>query len=197
MKYIKILEEFIDSRIKSVNDLESKLKEFNVPIEDWNKGQAKSVKHLLSEIESNECHIEDRGGYLVRYLEFVGVRVFYKKGEEILYLKEDRQEFNDGRIRRREMPSSVSEKMKFGENAQLSAVRGIKEELGIVVSPNQLIKQRDLSYRGGSLSYPGLTSKYKGHQFTCYLNESQFNPEGYIEKQEDKSTFFIWENYED
>ena len=196
MRYIKIWEEFISKNINSEKDLSDKLTEFEVPINTWGQGQAKTVKHLFDELQHEECHIEDRGGFLVRYLEFVGVRIFYKKGEEILYLKEDRQEFNDGRTRKREMPSSVSEKMKFGENPQLAAIRGIKEELGIYVKPEQLIKQRDLNYRGGSLSYPGLTSKYKGHQFTCYLTEQQFNPEGYIEKQEDKSTFFTWVKYE-
>ena len=196
MRYIKIWEEFISKNIKSEKELSDKLTEFEVPIDTWGQGQAKTVKHLFDELQHEECHIEDRGGFLVRYLEFVGVRIFYKKGEEVLYLKEDRQEFNDGRTRKREMPSSVSEKMKFGENPQLSAIRGIKEELGIYVKPEQLIKQRDLNYRGGSLSYPGLTSKYKGHQFTCYLTEQQFNPEGYIEKQEDKSTFFTWVKYE-
>lgn len=196
MRYIKIWEEFISKNINSEKELSDKLTEFEVPIDTWGQGQAKTVKHLFDELQHEECHIEDRGGFLVRYLEFVGVRIFYKKGEEILYLKEDRQEFNDGRTRKREMPSSVSEKMKFGENPQLSAIRGIKEELGIYVKPEQLIKQRDLNYRGGSLSYPGLTSKYKGHQFTCYLTEQQFNPEGYIEKQEDKSTFFTWVKYE-
>ena len=196
MRYIKIWEEFISKNIKSEKELSDKLTEFEVPIDTWGQGQAKTVKHLFDELQHEECHIEDRGGFLVRYLEFVGVRIFYKKGEEILYLKEDRQEFNDGRTRKREMPSSVSEKMKFGENPQLAAIRGIKEELGIYVKPEQLIKQRDLNYRGGSLSYPGLTSKYKGHQFTCYLTEQQFNPEGYIEKQEDKSTFFTWVKYE-
>lgn len=70
------------------------------------------------------------------------------------------------------------------------------KNLRFVFCSEQLIKQRDLNYRGGSLSYPGLTSKYKGHQFTCYLTEQQFNPEGYIEKQEDKSTFFTWVKYE-
>lgn len=196
MRYIKIWEEFISKNIKSEKELSDKLIEFEVPIDSWGQGQAKTVRHLFNELQHEECHIEDGGGFLVRYLEFVGVRIFYKKGDQILYLKEDRQEFNDGRTRRREMPSSVSEKMKFGENPQLAAVRGIKEELGIIVKPEQLVKQRDLNYRGDSLSYPGLTSKYKGHQFTCYLTEDQFNLQGYIEKQEDKSTFFTWVNWE-
>lgn len=197
MKWIKIFEEFIKNEIKSVNDLTIKLKEFDIPVDLWGTGESKTVEHLFDEIKSEECHIEERDVYLVRYLEFVGIRIFYKDGENILYLHEDRQEFTDGRIRRRQMPSSVSEKMKFGENPTLSAIRGIKEELGISVRPEQLIKQRDLNYNGGSLSYPGLRSKYKGHQFTCYLTDNQFQRGGYIEIQKDKSTFFVWKKWED
>ena len=57
-----------------------------------------------------------------------------------------------------------SEKMKFGEDPLIAAIRGIEEELGIIVDANQLIKFRNLNYDGGSLSYPGLITKYKGHQ---------------------------------
>ncbi len=140
-----------------------------------------------------ECSIVDEGGYLVRYIEFVGIKIYYvDKDEELWILKEDRQEFRDGRIRRRDMPSSVSEKMKFGENPMIAAVRGIKEELGVEIEESQLTKRRDLDFNGGSISYPGLRAKYKGHQFICYLNHNQFNPNGYIELQKDKSTFFTW-----
>jgi len=65
--------------------------------------------------------------------------------------------------------------------------------LGIDIDPNQLIKRRDLFYDGGSQSYPGLKSKYKGHVFNCTLIDSQYKPEGYVEVQKDKSTYFIWE----
>ena len=196
MKWLQLFEEFTSGDFKTQQDLINKLTQFEVPIGEWGTGQSKTVRNLLHELQEGECHIEDAGGYLVRYLEFVGVRIFYKEGETILYLQEDRQEFTDGRTRRRKMPSSVSEKMKFGENPHLAAVRGIREELGILIKPEQLIKARDLNYNGSSMSYPGLRSKYKGHQFTCYLTKEQFNPEGYIEKQEDKSTFFIWVKYE-
>ena len=90
------------------------------------------------------------------------------------------------------MPSSVSEKMKFGEDPLKSAVRGIKEELGIDITPNQLSKRRDLFYDGGSLSYPGLQTKYKGHQYICELEHHQFDQDGYVEVQKDKKTFFVW-----
>ena len=193
MKYIKIFEDFNPNLINTVEELTNKLKEYSIPVEEWGTGEAKNVEHLLDEIRGEECNVEDRGGYLIRSIEFVGVRIYHKDKDNVTWvLKEDKQEFKDGRTRRRNMPSSVSEKMKFGEDPLISAIRGIKEELGINVEGHQLIKMRDLFYNGGSQSYPGLRTRYKGHQFTCFFNDDQFDENGYIEVQKDKSTFFKW-----
>jgi len=193
MKYIKIFEDFNPGLINTIEELTSKLKEYSVPVEEWGTGEAKTVEHLLDEIKNEECNVDDKGGFLIRSIEFVGVRIYHKDKDNVTWvLKEDKQEFKDGRVRRRDMPSSVSEKMKFGEDPLISAIRGIKEELGVNVEGHQLIKMRDLFYNGGSQSYPGLRTRYKGHQFTCFLNDDQFDANGYIEVQKDKSTFFKW-----
>ena len=193
MRWIKLFEDFDSNKINSVYELTTKLKEYSIPVEQWGTGYAKTIEHLLKELKNEECAIFDEGGYLVRYIEFVGVRVLYKdKDENTWVLIEDRQEFKDGRVRRRNMPSSVSEKMKFGEDSLVSAIRGIEEELGFKIESHQLRKHKPLYYNGGSQSYPGLRSKYKGHQYTCYIDDSQFKPGGYVELQEDKSTFFKW-----
>jgi hypothetical protein len=193
MKYIKIFEDFNPNLINTVEELTNKLKEYSVPVEEWGTGEAKNVENLLDEIRGEECNVEDRGEYLIRSIEFVGVRIYHKDKDNVTWvLKEDKQEFKDGRVRRRNMPSSVSEKMKFGEDPLISAIRGIREELGVKIEGHQLIKMRDLSYNGGSQSYPGLRTKYKGYQFTCLFNHDQFDENGYIEVQKDKSTFFKW-----
>lgn len=197
MKSIKIFEDFNTSNITNIGELINKLREYKVPIDYWGTGKAKTVEHLLDELNNDECTIIDEGGYLVRYIEFVGVMIYYidKEGNTHV-LKEDKQEFKDGRTRKRSMVASVTEKMKFGEDPLMSAIRGVKEELGIKLSNDQLTKMRDLSYDGGSQSYPGLKTKYKGHQFTCFLTDAQFKPNGYIEVQKDKSTFFVWHKKE-
>ena len=193
MKFIKKFESFEYLQPKTLGELTQKLIEYSIPVNEWGTGYAKTIEHLFDEIQNEECIIREIDGYLVRSIEYVGVRILYKDENGITWLlKEDRQEFKDGRVRRRDMPSSVSEKMKFGEDSTISAIRGIKEELGIDIDITQLIKQRPHFYDGGSQSYPGLKSKYKGNHFTCYLTEYQFNPDGYIERQKDKSTFFIW-----
>jgi hypothetical protein len=120
--------------------------------------------------------------------------IFYRKGEKIYKLIEDKQIFKDGRIRRRKKDSSVSEKMKIGENPIQSLIRGIDEELGVSLNESQLSREEDLKEEEFSQSFPGLMTRYKGHNFTCFFNDSQYNPKGYIENQKDKSTYFVWED---
>lgn len=189
MRTIKLFEEFN----YDLTELSNLLSRYNIPFKYWGQGKSKTLNHLLDEIQNKECYLEEKNENITRYIEFVGVKIYYRnENGETWTLKEDRQEFKDGRIRRREMPNSVSEKMITGEDAALAAARGIKEELGIEIEKNQLTKRQDLFYNGGSLSYPGLKTKYKGHKFICYLNKSQFNEEGYVENQKDKSTYFKW-----
>lgn len=192
MRYLKILEEFTED-INNTNELIAKLRQYHIPVDEWGVGQAKTPQHLLNEINDKECSIEDENGKLVRYIEFVGVKVYYiDENENLYYLKEFEQIFRDGRVRRRTMKSSVSEKMKSGEDPLESAIRGISEELGIDVEKSQLKDGKEISFNGDSVSYPGLQTKYKGYQFTIYLTKEQYNPDGYVEEQEDKSTYFKW-----
>lgn len=139
MKWIKIFEDFNLNNISTINELVSKLKEYSIPIDNWGTGNAKTVEHLFDELKNQDCLIQDEGGYLVRNIEFVGIRILYKdKSNQTFILVEDRQEFKDGRIRKRNMPSSVSEKMKFGEDSLVAAIRGIREELSVKVESHQL-----------------------------------------------------------
>jgi hypothetical protein len=183
---IKLFEEF------NLTEIEEMLKKWKVPYEMWGTGKSKTLKHLQNELDEEECSLVETSDKLIRLIEFVGIKIYFKKDGETFFLKEERQEFNDGRIRRRNIPSSVSEKMKFGEDPLIAAIRGIREELGVKIMGHQLTKQSDLHYDSGSLSYPGLETKYKGHKFICHFNDEQYDPKGYVEIQEDKKTFFSW-----
>jgi len=184
---IKLFEEF-----NNLSDTEELLKKWKVPYEMWGTGKSKTLRHLQNEIDGEECSLVETDEKLIRMIEFVGIKIYWEKDGETFFLKEERQEFNDGRVRRRSIPSSVSEKMKFGEDPVIAAIRGIHEELGVKIEGHQLTKHSDLRYDGGSLSYPGLETKYKGHKFVCHFTDDQYNPRGYVEVQEDKKTFFTW-----
>ena len=123
MKLIKLFEEFEN---KDLNNLKIYLNKFSIPIDNWGTGKSKTVQHLLDELQNDECLLSEVDNTLIRSIEFVGLKVYFTSKEGRWILKEDKQEFNDGRIRRRNMPSSVSEKMKAGENPTMAALRGVK-----------------------------------------------------------------------
>lgn len=193
MRLIKLFEDFNSYVQKDINELINYLRKYSIPISAWGTGKSKTVEELHDELVNKECSIIEDGDNIVRIIEFVAIKVYYRDDNgDVYFLKEDRQEFNDGRTRRRNMPTSVAEKMKSGESPLVAGVRGIKEELNVEIKSAQLTKQKDIRYNGGSMSYPGLRSKYKGYQFICFFDRSQFNIDGYIEVQRTKKTYFKW-----
>ena len=191
MKNLLIFEDY-NRNFKQILDLEKYLTSFKIPIDKWGKGYAKTTEHLLWEIESGECNLIEKNGYLVREIEFVMCEIYYSEGEKTYKLIEEKQVFKDGRVRRRDKKSSVSEKMKIGEDPLESLIRGIEEELSISVDAGQIQIGDKIEKEDISDSFPGLITKYNGYNFTCFLNKFQYDPTGYQEKQKDKSTYFTW-----
>ncbi len=183
----------------SIAELSSILKDAGIDTALYGQGKAKTLDHLLKEINEGEMKlVKNEQGELQR-------KVTVGKGD-ILYiapdgktfrLREEKQVFRDGRIReRKQLKEAVSEKIKPGEDGQEAMIRGIQEELGI---------NGEINIAGGdsnleeieSPSYPGLKTEYDLRRFKVYLGSEQYNPEGYIEKQPDKTTYFTWEEVKD
>lgn len=175
--------------ILTKKSLENYLLKFKIPISTWGNGNSKTIDHLFKEIIRGESKLIEQGSNLVREVSALSIIVTHKN----LILKEDHQEFNDGRVRRRKMEASVAEKIdKNDKNLIESVKRGMKEELNISVSTGQISKLDVISMDRESMSYPGIMSKMTLHKFHIEINESQFNPDGYVEVQEDKKTVFKW-----
>ena len=169
--------------------LENYLLKFNIPIDKWGLGSAKTINHLLKEISKGETKFLIENGNLIREVSALSIVVTYKN----LKLKEEYQEFNDGRTRKRKMEASVAEKIdKSDKNLNDAVKRGIKEELNITIGIDQISELKSVSKFRESTSYPGLMSRVTLHRFHVDLKNDQFNPEGYVEIQDDKKTYFIW-----
>lgn len=173
-----------------VLEVANRLRGYGIPLEQWGIGKAKTIGHLAKEILEGETVLVDKNGEIIRRVELVHVDVRYKSEGMELQLIEDRQEFRDGRERRRGL-TGISEKMKPGENPNVSAKRALSEELGIngrVDLENLGIEEETQT----SPSYPGLTTEYLRHEMCTVLQYSAFRSEGYVENQTDKSTYFVW-----
>ena len=176
--------------IAKVEELSRWLRSYGVPIDSWGKGSAKTIEHLASELLEGESSLKVIDGVVVRFCEGVKIDVRYRGKTGELQLTEEKQIFSDGRERRRGL-IGVSEKMKPGESIHSVGERALQEELHIHEKVDLGVPSVEHS-DGQSTSFPGLFSIYTTHTFTTYLPETLFRPEGYVEVQPDKSTYFVW-----
>lgn len=165
------------------------LDRYGIDTQKWGTGESKTLDHLFLEIVRGETKLSDDGGILVREVSALSIVVKYKN----LTLKEDYQEFIDGRRRRRKMKASVAEKLDSKDRDLIRSVkRALQEELGITISDSQISREEDSTKRRMSMSYPNLLSMVNLFGFSVELSSSQFDPDGYVEIQDDKKTFFKW-----
>ena len=168
--------------------------EAGVPVEEYGINAAKTVLHLLSEINEGEARVTiNAKGELLRELNVLWVDILCELSTGDVYvLEEDRQEFNDGRIKRRNLDSSIGEKLKPGEDPKRAVARALHEELGIEDSIEAL---HHIGYDERTFipdAFPGLESTYRMHKFVSVISEDAFVPEGYIEVQTDKTNYYTW-----
>jgi hypothetical protein len=178
------------------SELKGHLESRGVSTAEWGKGKAKTLGHLLKEIEAGETVLETKTyGQLLRRTAFLAIEVLYKDdaGAKRYKLIEERQVFTDGRERRRENWWSVAEKLKAGEVDILEATRrALKEELGVDGEFRSWSQIETRVEKTDSPSYPGLKAQFTTFHLIISLNDCQFKPEGYIEVQKDKTTYFTW-----
>jgi hypothetical protein len=170
----------------------------------WGRAGAKTVEHLAAELSGGECLLHTGETDLVKVIKVSAVHVFFQSDDgTLLELVEDHQEFHEPgvppRQRIRDFQQAVSEKSQLlgaegnvWEDDHNTAIRGVDEELGITLGIEQLEVLRIEHKFEPSASYPGLVSRKAVTVFAARLTADQYKPDGYIERQPDKTTVFKW-----
>lgn len=167
----------------------------DIPVSEWGQGSAKTLEHLLQEIKNGESQISisPDATRIKREVSVAWLDVLHLSANgTVLALREARQEYSDGRVRKRSLDWSLGEKMMPNENPATAAARALQEELG-VAEPETLHFLGSEKTKHTADSYPGLESHYNMHTFVATLDEAAFNPSGYIERQADKTNYYEWE----
>ena len=170
--------------------------EYDIDFNLYGAGEAKAISDLAKEIIDGEAEIVDCDGRLQRRIGAVAIKLLYIDVENyVLKLSEDKQVFRDGRVRVREplYDMSIVEKIYPGENKVAAIARGVLEEIGIDIS-NLIVDEPECHSRlRSSKSYPGIQTNQETFVFPdVVIAENDFNPDGYIEVQENKTTYFVW-----
>ena len=183
----------ITDAFKEILDLKKALVEAGIPVEEWGTGKAKTINHLFDEINAGECTLVRQEGKLIRTLRSLAINVFYRTpaGNRII-LVEDKQVFTDGRVRQRSLESSLGEKLVPSEIPEHVVRRTILKELGIEGVFGFTAERPWTKGPVVSLSYPGLETFYQFFAFSVDLPDEFYRPEGYVEIQRDKTTYFVW-----
>lgn len=171
-------------------DLAHWLAERGLPVAAYGQEKAKTIRHLLTELRQGECSLFLADGVLCRRILSVRIDIICDLDGRRLKLVEDRQEFRDGRVRRRGFDASCSEKLVAGEDPLEAARRAIAEELGIA-EPVELQFVRTEQHSGPSRSYPGFHSHHEAFWYQLVLPAHLYRPE-FVEEQPDKRTVFVW-----
>lgn len=179
---------------EEIKKLTEQLKNSGIDVSRYGKGKSKKIEDLFKEIKDNETVLINEDGKLLRKSQIVNVEILYKDKEGNKFvLREQKQIFNDGRERKRDhLLGSLSGKMKVNENPKESIIREIQEELGISGQIDVLDNGYD-EETIKSQSYPGLLTNYVTYRFVANLLDKDFKSDGYIEKTDSLTTYFVWE----
>ena len=177
----------------TLEKLKEKLEEAKINTRKWGENGVKTVQHLLDEMNNGETKLvintEEK---LIRFVKVVAINVYYHMDDKYAWkLVEERQQFPDGTIKRRNIDTSLGEKIRGNENPTESAIRALKEELGFDM-PYTLTPLKSILREKESEFFPGLLSSYETHFFSCSIPLRLFKAKGYVEKKAEKKIFFIW-----
>lgn len=167
------------------------LQEHGVDPNRFGVGSAKTLDHLLAEINEGETVLKVVDEGLMRLVTILGITVYADVDGQRLRLVEDRQVFCDGRVRRRGIPTSLSEKIKEGESLPQAIARALREEIGCskytILTSNPIARIETVD----SPSYPGLPTRYTKYEVDVLIT-SGYNPNGYEEDRDQITTHFVW-----
>lgn len=160
----------------------------------WGVGATKPVEALWTEVEEGETEIIQLDGELVRRTYVAAINVTGRSADGTCYrLQEEKQVFKNGSERRRNLLTSLAEKIKPGEGTTEATLRALQEELGIVTAPVSMADLGEQVLEKQSQTFGGIRTQLLLKIAEVEIAAQDFNPDGYVEHQPDKSVYFTWE----
>ena len=183
--------------LNAIDSVSKLLVEHGIDINQYGKGDAKTLEHLAKEVLLGESVLTVEDGELIRLVSIAGIDVLNQDASgKWRELYEVEQVFTDGRVRRRDLPQSLSEKVLPSElGAEDSVYRALKEELGLdsemVASLHSIGHTRKDRVSG---SYPQLKTIIDVENYVAVIGGDV--QEHYQEVQPDKTTTWAWRTVE-
>lgn len=180
----------------TLDELNEKLTQNSIDTSDWWSSGKKDIQSLLDELNKWRCELEVIDWVLTRIISLVWVDIYHTDNNDLKYnLREIKQVLKNGTEVINDFDHSVWLKMEGTETPITAMRRWMREILKLkwFVDIKKWTKNR---INKTSKSYPGLASQYIRYWFSAKLNNDQFNPDWYIDKQKDKTFYFEWNRVE-
>jgi hypothetical protein len=158
----------------------------------WGEGATKSVADLWEELDEGETQILQAGNELIRRTHVAAVDVMANLSSGERYqLVESKQIYTGGWVRERSLITSLAEKIKPTEDTEMAVRRAVAEELGIQALKNLELLGEQVMYKP-STTFNGISTQLLLRLAKVEIAEEDFDPDGYVEHQAEKSVYFSW-----
>eukprot|EP00746_Dinoflagellata_sp_MGD_P038489 gnl/MRDRNA2_/MRDRNA2_192579_c0_seq1.p1 gnl/MRDRNA2_/MRDRNA2_192579_c0~~gnl/MRDRNA2_/MRDRNA2_192579_c0_seq1.p1 ORF type:complete len:415 (+),score=68.45 gnl/MRDRNA2_/MRDRNA2_192579_c0_seq1:169-1245(+) len=139
------------------------LKSKNIPIDQYGKGEAKSIKEFLEELEQGLSYIMRSRDRILRVVDLVTVRIHAQDGS---LLVETQENFQDGRNRKRNI--LPGRKRRPTEDAWQTAKR-ILFEVNLDPSNIDIVLGNETWDEKESSTYPNIKTVYRKHVMDAFM----------------------------
>lgn len=181
-----------NSDYDGLRQLEIELRAAGIDTASWGEGVTKKLADFYGELSTGESLLTwDQDGAPLRVVNAFGLDVIVDNQGSVLKLVEDRQVFADGKVKRRNLSTSLGEKIPDGESLEVTAGRLLKEEIGVSAFKLSNLMFTEFNERP-SASFPGLRSIISLTRATAVISPQGYNPDGYSEVKSDRTSYFIW-----
>lgn len=173
------------------------LEQHNIDYTVWGKAKAsKPLEDFLEEVLSSESTIlKVENGQA--WIDASGASVTLWTPSVVEnrtwhFLREDRQEWHNGRSRKRDLICSIGEKALHNEDPHKTLQRCFEEEMNMKVTLN-IGKPQTVSFFQDSESFPGIKRNYHINHWDALMPEHMLQEE-YVEKQSKKNNYWRWQH---
>ncbi|MBP9763216.1 MAG: hypothetical protein KBD10_00530 [Candidatus Pacebacteria bacterium] len=178
----------------NIEQLRRFLESYDIPLDKWGKGKAKTLENFLKELNSGESQLTSVDGKLFRSALGSVAVIHYFDYPFHSVLTEVHQIMSNGKIYSRDIPFSIGEKVLPNESSLEAVYRAFKEELAI--EEKLKLRERPGYVQGPvpSTSYPGIITTYFVDVWFAMMPKHLYK-RVYTEVQPDKTSQFVWTPY--
>lgn len=186
----------IETAVMNRTEIISMLDRHKVPWHTWGTGTSRTLEALCDYHEKDQLHFRNNTSpSIIIEVQVAVVLVTHKFNRRWVELFEDRQVFDNGEVLQRLNFNGLGETVRRNEGFREAAARCLQEELSFNNPRHYQLSERVRTEKRDpvpSEKWPGLMAAYHRHVFECVISRKIYRPDGYQERDGDRTIHFKW-----